>query len=204
MTRQSAAGSPPCRPLLCHSPGLPQGGFLAKPGPGRAGAGRSPPTQGSGAASGGSEPPRAQRRPPTRCQAWQGRHTAVQAVPSQAGGQMRRQITPAKSSARVSDAPNRVSCSPALIHSRQRDPARERRVYLHLCPLRRGDFGIVHFDLPLRHLVEALKDDTEGLSHLFHTAQVPAGPPTPLRTCVLRGGHPMGQPRPHRRPTEEV
>lgn len=48
-------------------------------------------------------------------------------------------------------------------------------LYLHLRPLGRGDFGVVHLDLPLGHLVEALQDDAEGLAHLLHAAQVAGG-----------------------------
>lgn len=45
---------------------------------------------------------------------------------------------------------------------------------LHLGSLRRGDFGIINLDLSRRHLVQTLRDDSDGLAHLLHPTQVPA------------------------------
>lgn len=56
---------------------------------------------------------------------------------------------------------------------------RKEGLYLHLCPLGRRDFGIIHFDFSLGHLIEALQDDAQGLTHLLHAAQVAVVAVTP-------------------------
>lgn len=45
--------------------------------------------------------------------------------------------------------------------------------YLHFCPARGHQLGIINFDLSLGHIVEALMNDAKALSHLLHTDQVP-------------------------------
>jgi len=80
-----------------------------------------------------------------------------------------------------------------VLPAHQRQHARQ-RLYLHLRALRRGDFGIIYFDLPLGHLVEALENDTERLPHLLHAAQVPAGPPRCSGPVPHAGGTPGGTP----------
>lgn len=44
---------------------------------------------------------------------------------------------------------------------------------LHLCSFRWGHFGVINLDLPRRHLVQTLFNDSKGLAHLLHTTQVP-------------------------------
>ena len=44
--------------------------------------------------------------------------------------------------------------------------------HLHLCPGGRDALGIVGPDVSLRHVVEALLDDLERLSHLGHADEV--------------------------------
>lgn len=51
--------------------------------------------------------------------------------------------------------------------------------YLHLSSLGRRHFGVINLDLPRRHLVQTLRDDSKGLAHLLHPAQVPEGDSEP-------------------------
>lgn len=67
---------------------------------------------------------------------------------------------------------------------------RKEGLYLHLCPLGRRDFGIIHFDFSLGHLIEALQDDAQGLTHLLHAAQVAVGQRGLRRGCGAGVGGP--------------
>lgn len=70
---------------------------------------------------------------------------------------------------------------------------RKEGLYLHLCPLGRRDFGIIHFDFSLGHLIEALQDDAQGLTHLLHAAQVAVGQRGLRRGCGAGVGGPGGR-----------
>ena len=48
-------------------------------------------------------------------------------------------------------------------------------MYLHFCSAWWCDFGIIHTNLSLWHLVETLVNNVETLSHLFHTTSREGG-----------------------------
>lgn len=162
--------------LLCDSPCLHQGGFSAQLGWAWQSRGREIPSH-----STGLDHHRAQ-------------------------GRMQQQITVAKSSAQASDTPNRISCSPAPMCNQQQGLVGEGSAFTFISARFGGEILasstlISPSGILLRHW-RMIRRDCRISSTRHRYLRDPQA--AQLGACALCGGHPVGKPQPHHRPTEKV